>query len=327
MAAPFVGNQDYRGYLSYLNNQGDGNAGSLLHLVGNDAQFAGGAKNNTLYGYNQKLFDQYNQLSFGSPGPSYNSGGGGYAPVVAPPSLDINSIYGQARSKAEGAVNPFYTKQLQDFQTQQAAAKQQQDIQRQFNIQQLQQGLTNKLQENEISGQRTSQDVLQNEQQLGIQADRQQVDQGGQFDQARLAQAKQLATQGLTGSGIGAQQTLQAQTDRNTQEQRQGEDVQQQKQAQELFKSRTFEDLSRSGGLAKEAEASGEKQQQIDWDKFVQTQGFEYSNKQQQLEGERLARVAQETQSQGKLLTNQFIQSISNPAQRLAAAQAYGGLF
>src|SRR5688572_10914726 len=51
------------------------------------------------------------------------SGGPTY---VRPPSLDIAATQAKARAEAEGAVNPFYTKQLNDFLAQQAAQRQRQ---------------------------------------------------------------------------------------------------------------------------------------------------------------------------------------------------------
>jgi len=246
--------------------------------------------------------------------------------TYAPP-LNLSSIYNQASSAAQGNVNPYYTKQLQDFQAQQAQEKALQQQQTQMNIQNLQTQLQNTLQGNSISQARTGQDVLQNEQQIAQKADQTQQDQGTQFDQARIAQAKQLATQGLTTAGLGQQQVQGSQDQRNVQEGRQAADVAQQQQAQELFKTRTFEDLARSGELATQAEKTGETQANFDLNKFILGQASALQQTQQQLEQQRLQRVAQETQSQAKLLVNNFIQSLSNPAQRLAAAQQYGNSF
>lgn len=246
--------------------------------------------------------------------------------AYAPP-LDISSIYSQAGAKAQANVNPYYTKQLQDFQAQQAQNKALQQQQTQMNIQNLQTQLANTLQGNSITQGRTAQDALTSEQQAGIQADQQQQTQGTQFDQARIDQAKQLASQGLTGSGLGNQQVLGSETARNTQESQQAQTQQQATQQTELLKNRTFEDLARSGDLATQSETQGETQANFDLNKYIQGQAGDLQNEQQTLEQQRLAQVSQETQSQAKLLVNQFIQSISNPAQRQAAVQAYGGAF
>lgn len=246
--------------------------------------------------------------------------------AYAPP-LNLSSIYNQSYATAQGNVNPYYSKQLQDFQTNQAANRAIQEQQTQMNIKNLQDQLANTLSGNEISGARTSQDVLANEQQAGIKADQQQQDQGVQFDQARIAQAKQLATQGLTTSGLGGQQVEQSTDQRNTQESRQAADVAQQQQSQELFKSRTFEDLARSGELAKQSETKGETQANFDLNNYIAQQGRDLGAQKDTLEKQRIADVLAETKRQGQLAVNNFIQGLSNPAQITAAVQKYGSYF
>lgn len=243
------------------------------------------------------------------------------------PSLNLSSIYSQAGKAAEKSVNPYYTKQLKDFQAQQAQDKITQQQQTQTNIANLQTQLQNTVEGNAIAQQRTGQDVLQNEQQIAQQANQTQQDQGTQFDQARIAQAKQLASGGLTTSGLGAQQVLGSETNRNAQEASQAADVAQQNQNQELFKARTFEDLTRSGSLATQSEKTGETQANFDLNKYIQGQKTQLKSEKNDLESQRLSKVAQETQNKAKLAVNKFIQSISDPAQRHAAAQEYGGLF
>lgn len=237
-----------------------------------------------------------------------------------------SSFYSQALSNANTAVNPYYTTKLNDFITQQTADKVKQQQQTQMNIQNLQTQLQNTLQGNQISGARTAQDTLQNEQQAAQAADQQQQTQGTQFDQARIAQAKQLATQGLTTSGLGGQQVLNSQTDRNTQETQQGQAQQQALQQQELLKSRTFEDLARSGELANQSEKTGETQANFDLNNFIQQQGRDYKTQSQDIESQRLQAANAEQQRQQKLLFSNFLNSISNPLQRQAAVNAYGSL-
>jgi hypothetical protein len=224
-------------------------------------------------------------------------------------------------------VNPYYTQQLQQFQQNQAKTKALQQQQHDLNELNLEATLNNQLQGNETSRGRTSQDVLQNEQQIGQQADYRQQDQGTQFDQARIEQAKQLAQGGLTASGLGSQQTLQSETTRNTQEQRQGAQDQQQVAAQELTKARTFEDLANSDVLSNKSFSKGQQQANIDWDKFVQGQASDLQQTQQSLESERLQRLGTVQRQLAQQQINDMIHAISNPAQRAAAAAAYGGSF
>lgn len=251
-------------------------------------------------------------------------------PVAAPvyaPNLNLLNLYNQQAGAAGAAVNPYYTLQLQQFQAQQAADKATQQQQTQTNIQNLQTQLANTLQGNSITQARTAQDTLQNEQQAGIQADQTQQTQGTQFDQARIAQAKQLAGQGLTTSGLGAGQVLGSETDRNTQEAQQAQANKQAFDQSELLKSRTFEDLARSGDLATKSESTGETQANFDLNNFIAQQGRDYTTTTQNLEKARLQDVAAKQTALSKLAVNNFIQSLSNPAQRLAAVQQYGSAF
>lgn len=242
------------------------------------------------------------------------------------PSLDVAAINAKARAAAEGAVNPYYIKQLNDFLTQQAAVKRQQEQQTATNIQNLEETLSNTLQEHTVKQQRTGEDVAKNLATISTEADQFQTDSGQQYDAERIAQAKQLAQAGLTG-GIGAQQQESAQTAHNTQEKRQEQQFQTGREGQELFKARTFEDLSRAGELAKGSTEKGKKQAQVDLANFIENQGFETESKKSQIETARLQAVGQEISNQGRLLVNNFISSIANPAQRQAALQAYGGLY
>jgi hypothetical protein len=253
---------------------------------------------------------------------SPNSQQQAYAPI-----LDVTSINAQARKAAEKAVNPYYTKLLNQFVTQQKTQKAQQTKQYQMNVENLQQELQNTLQGNEISGARTTQDVATNVQQLGQQEEQMQQDTGTQFEQDRLQQAKELAAGGMAQSGLGKQQQTQTVTQRNISEQRQTQQIEQQKQQQELFKSRTFEDLARSGELATQTKVKGEKQGKFDLDTYIQNQGYELTNKKQDLESERISKVISESSNRAKIAVNKWISSISNPAQRQAALEAYGGMF
>jgi hypothetical protein len=247
------------------NSSGVQNYGQVLKTYGSGFD----AAKQSVQGYKQIADPNPPAPAFHAPNLLAGSGTN-YAPP--PPNWDLNAIYNQAGGAAAGQINPYYTQQLQQFQQGQVQAKALQEQQRQLNLQNIGNQLTNTMQSNETSRGRTSQDVLQNEQQIGQQADYRQQDQGQQFDEARIAQAKQIAQGGLTGSGLGNQQTLQSQTTRNTQELRQGEQDHQQIAAQELSKARTFEDLANSDVLAKQSKTQGEKQVSLDWDKFVQGQ-------------------------------------------------------
>lgn len=291
--------------------------GDTAILQGQQQVSSANAYNNTATQQNSDLTAQVNKLLA-----QLNAQQAAYAPP-----LDLNSIYSSAEKSAAQAVNPYYSKQLKDFVAQQAADKITQQQQTQTNIQNLQNELTNTLQGNAISGARTSQDVLTNEQQIGQQADQTQAEQGTQFDQARIAQAKQLASEGLTTSGLGTQQVLQSQTDRNTQEAQQADQNKQQVDAQELFKSRTLEDLGRSSQLAQQTETTGEKQANFDLGNYISQQSRDLKSEKSTLEQQRLDKVSSKASEIADQKINKFIQSIADPAQRQAAVQAYAGAF
>lgn len=243
---------------------------------------------------------------------------------VYAPALDLNSIYGQAKTAAEANVNPYYTKQLNDFVAQQATAKAQQQQQTQVNIQNLQDQLAQTQAANAVTGNRATEDTANTEAQINQTADQRQQDQGAAFDTTRNAQAANLAQSGLSGSGLGAQQQASAQQQQDTTESRQATTDQQSKDAAELVKARTFEDIGTSNTNAQSGETKGETQANFDLDKFITGQSADLQNQQNTLENQRLGAVASEQQNQAKLLINNFINSIANPAQRQAAIAAYG---
>lgn len=248
------------------------------------------------------------------------------APVYAP-KLDLAAINAQARAAAENNVNPFYVKSLNDFMTQQASEKAQQQAQTATNIQNLKDTLTNTQNANAVTGERTTADTATKEAQAAEQTDWRQTDQGGQFDMDRIAMAINQGKSGLTGSGIAAGQQGAAQNKFNTTESRQATTDAEQKAQTELSKARTFEDLATSNKLAGESETKGESQANVDLTNFITNQGFQATAQKNDLEQKRLGAVANETQAQAKLLINKFISSIANPAQRQAAVNAYGNAF
>ena len=332
MAAPYVGNQDYRGYLNYLGKQGNQTANQLLGLVGNDGQFDPTKKNlitdATLGRVNSEFMKQYSVLNTPqapkSPTsiPSLYGGGGGAPPQVYAPKLDIAATQAKARAAAEGAVNPYYTKVLGDFLARQAAERARTQTQYETNTKNLDDNLANTLEGNEQTKTRTGEDVATNIAEVNQTADEFQTDSGQEFDQARLEIARQAST-----GGLGAQKTEGATKTRNTQEGRQVQKFEVAKQQQELFKTRTFEDLAKSSELAKTNTEKGKKQAKFDLDSYIESADFEEKAQRNSLEQDRLQAVAREQGNQGKLLFNQYLAGISNPAQLQAAVGTYGGSF
>lgn len=253
-----------------------------------------------------------------------------YAPTVPtvpkPPRLDIAATQAKARADAEGAVNPYYTKQLNDFLAQQAAQRQQQQTTYDTGIKNLEDQLSQTLETNKVTGERTTADVAQNQADINQNADIFQTDSGTAADAARIAQAKQLAQAGLTG-GLGAQQKEATATQRNTAEARQEQEFQKNRNEQELFKIRTFEDLARSGEYAAKSTEKGKAAAKFDLDSFIQNLGFEEKAARDKLEIERQNEILSKTQQMQSNAYRQYLAGIRDPAQLVAAQQLYGGSF
>lgn len=243
---------------------------------------------------------------------------------VYAPKLDFASINAQARANAENAVNPYYTKELQRFLSEQAAKKSQAEALNTTTIANLEQDLQNKLEENAITQQRTGEDVQHNVDLLNTEADQYQTDTGQQFASDRLQQGRDIAAAGLTG-GIGAQQAEGAQDARNTTEERATAKTEDQKQQQQIFKARTFEDLARSGTLGAQAKERGVKASQVNLADFITNQGFETEKTKSALEKARLEDVAAKERAYRGIGVSQAIEGIGDAALRNAAYGAYGG--
>jgi hypothetical protein len=244
-------------------------------------------------------------------------------PVVRPPKLDFAAVQAQARKDAENAVNPYYTKRLNDFLAQQKAQREARQAEADTSIENLGDTLAETLKSNEIEQKRTEENVGQNIADITQAEDQFQTDAGQAFDANRLATARTAGGEG----GLAAQEDEAAIAQRNTVEGRQAEQVKQQRQQQQLFKTRTFEDLGRSGELATKAKVKGEKAVKFDLDNFIKMQGFEEESTKGELEAQRLERVTQEAGNQAKLAYTRYLAGIADPAQLAAAAATYGGVF
>lgn len=246
-------------------------------------------------------------------------------PVYAP-KLDYATINAQARSAAENAVNPLYTRRLNEFLAEQGAKRTRQQQQYETGVKRLEEDLTGALDASNTQRGRTSEDVALAQGQSREEEDQFQTDSGTQFEEQRLAQARQQAGAGTLGTGAGQRQTGQATQAQNTQEQRQTQEFEQNRAAQELFKSRTFEDLLKTDELSKLKTTRGKETAKFELDAYLQDLEFETSRTRQQLEEDRVKSVLSNEAAQKSSLVFNFINSIGNPAQRNAAFQAYGGL-
>ena len=248
--------------------------------------------------------------------PTYRS-----TPTVYAPRLDLATLGAQARAGAESAVNPYYTKQLNEFLAKQAAQKQQRQTQYDMNIKNAEEQLKQTLEGNEIEKARTTEDVAENQQQIAQTADEFQTDTGQQFAEDRLALAKETST-----GGLGQQKVEKVQTARNLQETRQTGQFEQQKQKQDLFKNRTFEDLLRSGEIATKGTTRAKEAEKFDLDSYIQNAGFAEIEERNTLEKQRLEEVGRAEATQRQLAFNNYLAGISDPAKFAAAVSTYGGV-
>ncbi len=249
------------------------------------------------------------------------------APTPVAPYFDIAANFSRARSQAEGAVNPLYTKKLNDFITQQTVEKTRKQQDTQLANENLDQALKDTLEANTTARERTAEDTTQNIGQINTQEQNFQSDQGSAFDQLRQTLAGGLATSGLQGSGLGNKAAASATTSRNVQEGRATESFHVQKQAQETAKNRNFEDLFRSDTTANRNTTQSKSNIKINLDRFIEDQGTQLDSTKNDLEAHRLMDVINQEGSYAKLGFADFLKTLKNPQQIALASQTYGGLF
>lgn len=314
------------------------------------------------------------------------------APPPPIPRPDISGLQAQARQAAEGAVNPYYTKLLNDFLAEQGGRKQQEQTSYEMTVKQLEeanalkqknledtskfkqktledvlgmnlrlyeQALSQTLKENELTKGRTIEDVGTEKANINQQADIFQTQTGTEGDAQRIAIARETAARGLTG-GLGAQAQESQTTQRNTAEKLQEEQFTQARTEKDLFQNRTLEDLMKSGELARTtkalkeegarlnttqgkaaaaleetqgkatgalATAQGKEKAKFDLDSYLQNTITAEKTKRDTLEQQRLEAFQTEEKRQRQLTFNNWLTSLSNPAQIAEAARTYGGSF
>lgn len=235
------------------------------------------------------------------------------------PYFDTYANYQSAGNAAQSAVNPLYTQKLNDYLTQEAVNKSRKQADTNTALTQIQEGLTNTLQGSEISRGRTSEDTAANLYDIANKEQNYQQDSGSAFDKSRLALLK---GSGDLGSGLDTQAVNEQQQARNTEEGRQAQSFDTQKAAQDLFKTRTFEDLSRGDTLA--TQQSGEKKTAVnlDLDRYIQDLQTDEKNQRNSLEAERQQAIYAEQQRQEQVGLQKFLSTLSGQ-QLINARQAY----
>lgn len=214
-----------------------------------------------------------------------------YAPIAHPAYYNTGQAYQNALKQAQGAVDPYYNQQINAFNTIFAGQQQTAQQQQQLTAAGIQEQLANTLQGNEIAQGRVGEDTSTA---LSNMANAQQnfkETEGMNFDIAQRGLQGQLGQAGTAESGGGQQQVLQGQRQEQLGQQAQGQQYQVQRQAEQLFANRSFEDISRSSGIAKTQAGTQTQQAQLDLNKQLQsiaqaqlqtTSGLEQARKQQE---------------------------------------------
>lgn len=268
-------------------------------------------------------------------GPDWNAILAQIRALQAPPpprvsQYDFGAANARARSMAESAVNPLYAQKLNLYLEQEATQKQR--AHEDFTTQntQLDEVLKNALDLSGITKARTAEDTTTKLSNIGQAEGAFQHSDAGSFGQARDALMGNLATSGLTGSGLG-QQRIQGATDqRNYESGLKETDFGNQKQATNLFQTRTFEDLARSDMLA--GQQTGEKKQavQVSLDRSLQDLAQNEAAKRDELESQRMSDILGQQLAYQKQLGQQWLQGLAGKVSSRdfsATASAFGGLF
>jgi hypothetical protein len=252
------------------------------------------------------------------------------AQIAAQPKLlnfDYSGAGARARAAAESAINPYYTKRLNDFVTEQTRKRNVEQQQAQMSHEELNTGLTNALQESGINRARTGEDTALKLGQIADTSQNYQQDTGQQFEQQRTERSGQLAQSGLTTSGLGAQQMTADQTARNVQEGRQTKEFQAQTAATNLFKTRTFEDLARSDKLTTEQTAFKNKGVDFSLKNTIDALNAEEQNYRGENEYKRLNDIVGESARQYQGILGQFLADQAAHGARAQDIQATKSAF
>lgn len=237
-----------------------------------------------------------------------------YVPKL--PEFDILGNYTRAKNKAESQVNPLYEKKLTDFlqnQTRKITQRQNAaDLERSGVAAELQALLD----ANNVSRTRTNEDVNQQIADINYQEGNFQKDEGQVNEAERQALIQDIASAGLTTSGLGRQRVADQQRIRNTVSERQIKAFNDDRDARELYRTRTFEDLATSDVLA-QGQAT-RKNQGIDLDLEAYMDDLAYEEKLFRVsnELERGSAVLNAAEANRRSGVDEFIGSLINSGRR-----------
>lgn len=240
------------------------------------------------------------------------------------PSMDLTGLYNKAKTSAESAVNPYFTKQLNDFLGRQGELRKRSQADYQTKLTDLQDELKSFLEGSEVNRGRTTQDTSTAIGNTLADAVVNRTSEGRQFDIANEANKAQLADAGLTMSGLGKQQLYNITQTRAETGKQATVEKERKVEVQKLLKTRTFEDLARSDTQAGVQTEKGKKIAKVDLDREFGDLMWEESQTRWDLENKRQTAVINETDNQQRLSMQNYIASLKTPAQKEYAAKIYG---
>lgn len=244
------------------------------------------------------------------------------------PSFDVMGNFKRARSQAEQAVNPLYSKYLKDFLAKQATQKSNKKGETKLRKESTAMELAQALAESGVTRTRTAEDTTAAIGKLNEQEGIFQQDSGTQFDIDRRANAEQIAASGLTTSGIGQNRMFEQAENRNIDEGRQVKEFTNQREAKKLFQARTFEDLARGDNNQRAISKQKDKEAQFDLDAYLKELAHDETQFRTENELKRLSDINQQAQTFERKGSQQFLASLSGagwrPQDIALAYQVYG---
>jgi hypothetical protein len=343
MATNYIGNNDFRGYVSYLakndpnsiNRQGYSN---LLGIIGNDGgiNFTNFKGLDTPFGYSvganggqrlqsdvNALYKKYMDSYKADLASTANSSNNAYAAAIAAlnaqpklPKFDYSGSMARAGQTAASTVNPVYQDKLNQYLAKAQAALGQKQVDVSRNKEDIATALASALEDSATSRTRATEDQTT---QLGDITDNEnswQRQEGRQFDAARMALLGDTANAGLTESGIGQQQEANAVTDRNLASEDQTRTFNNQRRDVNTVASRTLADLDTSDTRERAGSQRATENQDIDLNNFIQNASLDEQSFRASNEAERVSAINSATQSAYQNIVAQTIQALTGQGAR-----------
>lgn len=269
------------------------------------------------------LEDQYNQLMAAIKAANPPT------PVPRMVTPNLTSIYSQAQTQAENAVNPRYQQLMTDF-----LAKQAQDLRVQQDA--ANQGtaaadttLQQNLQDTALQRSRTSEDTASSIADTAAAQDFAEKSGGLTYDTASRALNEGLGAAGTAESGLGQGQVQDAKTAENLQSNEQLRQSDNKEAAATTLMNRTFEDLGTSDTRSTAANTTAKNDINVNLQTFIAGQGQDLTAEQHNEDIEKAGDILVAKNNDAGQLIDQWLQSLSGQgytAQEIAnAASIYKG--